>query len=81
MVPFDEIHLKNQIETQGGFVIPEFDLDMVQTADQSFIISDTFQRTNNYFHFLAAGLPCVSYKWVIDCCAQVRFMLLHSHFI
>ncbi|CAE1253231.1 TP53BP1 [Acanthosepion pharaonis] len=69
-IPFDKQHLQSQIEAGGGTIFDSWSDKFISKKTKSFIISNSYQRTIKYLQGLAAGIPCVSYLWIRDCCKQ-----------
>ena len=62
---FSKEEYRDLIRKHGGEVV-----DLVGRENRKrkvFLISDEYARTVKYIYALAAGLPCVSHKWIEDC--------------
>lgn len=46
------------------------------------LLADKPRRTLKYILAVATGIPCVNYKWIIQCCDKVTIVvsqLPHTH--
>ncbi len=64
-MPYDKDEFRDLITENGGAVI-DFVGRENQKTKNVFLISDNYARTVKYIYALAAGIPCVSYKWIED---------------
>lgn len=72
-VPFDKDHLTMQIENGGGTVLSKFP-QQGGSLKNFFVLSDTYHRTIKYLQALAANIPTVSHRWIIDSCLQNKLL-------
>lgn len=64
-------YLRRQIEAGNGVVCETLGLDhykAVAHRNQLLLIANEPRRTQKYLTALMLGVPCVSHKWVTDCC-------------
>lgn len=60
----------------GRQATPKSKKKSTTTSTTLLLISNTYCRTAKYIQCLAAGIPIVSFQWVIASCAQVSNILL-----
>jgi len=70
-VPYDKDEYRELITTHGGLVLDQVGRE-TNKGKSVFLISDNFARTVKYIYALAAGTPCVSYRWIEACIQAVR---------
>jgi len=77
LVEYDKEGLQRRIVAHGGTVVDELDPQLQAAAlaakanPRVFVVSDVARKTKKYLVALAAGIPCVSYRWILECLHQV----------
>ncbi|GAV02284.1 hypothetical protein RvY_12873 [Ramazzottius varieornatus] len=66
---FDREYLIGQIERMGGGVLSAFE-DLASSGGKRFLVSPNACRTAKYLQCLAANIPCISHKYIIDLAAS-----------
>ncbi|XP_014679978.1 PREDICTED: uncharacterized protein LOC106819911 isoform X2 [Priapulus caudatus] len=66
-VDFNKDHITKQIKAGGGKIFKKFEQNQA-TAENFYLIADTFCRTAKYLQALACSIPCVSHRWIHDSC-------------
>lgn len=77
LIEYDKEGLQRRIIAHGGTVVDELDPQLQAAAlatkadPRVFVVSDVARKTKKYLVALAAGIPCVSYRWTLECLHQV----------
>ncbi|KAM9860738.1 TP53-binding protein 1 isoform 2-T2 [Aulostomus maculatus] len=79
--PYNKAYTESQLQTGGGFVLPDFNEEQCKAAYQSLLIADQHCRTRKYLLCLASGVPCVSHIWVRDCCKDNKLLNYRNYLL
>lgn len=69
---FNKQEIRILIEERGGQFVN--DLKTLLDTGNTFLIADTYYRTEKYFLALSLSIPCVSYQWILDCVDANEFL-------
>ena len=73
VLPYDKDECRDLIENGGGRIIDVVGNELKGAKHPMYLISDSFARTVKFIYCVASGIPCVSYKWVVECAKQVSY--------
>lgn len=62
---FDREYQISQIDRMGGAVLTNFD-ELFSSGGKRFLVSPNACRTAKYLQCLAANIPCISHKYIMD---------------
>lgn len=74
LLPFVRSHLENQIKAGGGVVYQNFENVPKNKQKMLRLVAPFSCLTPKYVQCLAAGVPIVSHKWIIDCCEKSKLL-------
>jgi hypothetical protein len=67
VLSYDKDECRDTIENNGGRIIDKVGNESKGSKHPLYLISDSFARTVKFIYCVAAGIPCLSYKWIEEC--------------